>query len=443
MSTKQDRQGARTATDLERKYQFGKTFAELMGIATDARNKADSVESSLRSEIKEQYTTIMRDTEEIILSALESYSKTSDLEEFEKTVQSELKIMADNITAKVTANENKITETEESLEEFKRTSSNELQLLEEEITAKITVNEESIKQVGDDFDKYKKDASTELQLLEDSITAKVTVNEQNITKVGNDLESYKKSAGSEIQQLEDQITANVQSTTDKFTKVEGDIKTVSDDLGEYKTASDAFQQAIEEDVDDAVARITAAEGDIESNMQATIQFQQETESELEVLTDRITMGVKSATDQIVEVSGTLSGVEDEIEEQFYAQESFKQETESELSLLSDQVSMNFQTHTEQITNINGEVQSISENLEKHFEFGTNGLIIKAGEGKMELVLDNDIIRFQKDGQEFGWWDGVNFHTGNIMIDVNERAQFGNFAFVPRSNGSLSFLKVGG
>lgn len=44
---------------------------------------------------------------------------------------------------------------------------------------------------------------------------------------------------------------------------------------------------------------------------------------------------------------------------------------------------------------------------------------------------------------FGSWDGNDFYTGNIVVRLNERAQFGNFAFVPRSDGSLSFLKVGG
>lgn len=407
MSSKQDRQGVRTATDLERKYQFGKTFAELMGIAMDARNKVDSVESSLHSEIKEQYTTIMRDTEQILLKALESYSKTSDLEEFERTVQSELKIMADGITAKVTANEKKITETAESL------------------------------------DKFEKDTATELQVLESSITAKVTANETAITKVGNDLTEYKNTASSQFQVLENAITAQTNNTTQKFNKVEGDIQTVSTNLATYQNSSNAFKQAIEKEVDDAVERITAAEGELANQMTVNSQFKQTTESELGVLTDRITMGVQTATEQIVEVSGALGDVKGELEEQFTAQETFKEKTESDLSLLSDQVSMNFQTHTEQITNINGEVQSVSEHLEKHFEFGTNGLVIKAGEGSMELLLDNDIIHFQKDGQEFGWWDGVNFHTGNVMIEVNERAQFGKFAFVPRSNGSLSFLKVGG
>jgi hypothetical protein len=44
---------------------------------------------------------------------------------------------------------------------------------------------------------------------------------------------------------------------------------------------------------------------------------------------------------------------------------------------------------------------------------------------------------------YGSWDGDNFYTGNLVIRVSERAQLGNFAFVPRSDGSLMFLKVGG
>ena len=73
----------------------------------------------------------------------------------------------------------------------------------------------------------------------------------------------------------------------------------------------------------------------------------------------------------------------------------------------------------------------------------NIILGKSAEGSMVLTLENDLIVFKKNGATFGWWDGVDFHTGNIVVEVNERAQFGNFAFVPRSNGSLSFLKVGG
>lgn len=39
--SKQDRQGVRTPADVERKYKFGERFAEVMGVATDAREAAE------------------------------------------------------------------------------------------------------------------------------------------------------------------------------------------------------------------------------------------------------------------------------------------------------------------------------------------------------------------------------------------------------------------
>lgn len=44
--SKQDRQGVRTAADLEQKYNFGKSFAEVMGIATDAQTAADNAQTA-------------------------------------------------------------------------------------------------------------------------------------------------------------------------------------------------------------------------------------------------------------------------------------------------------------------------------------------------------------------------------------------------------------
>ena len=72
MSVKQDRAYARTAQDIERKYSFGKTFADMLGLINDNRDKVDSVESELRNEITEQSTSLMRNTEEIVMTAKQS-----------------------------------------------------------------------------------------------------------------------------------------------------------------------------------------------------------------------------------------------------------------------------------------------------------------------------------------------------------------------------------
>ena len=47
--SKQDRQGARTVADLERRYSFGKRFSEVIGVATDAREIAEDVNESFEA----------------------------------------------------------------------------------------------------------------------------------------------------------------------------------------------------------------------------------------------------------------------------------------------------------------------------------------------------------------------------------------------------------
>lgn len=209
--SKQDRQGARTPQALEQKYQFGKQFAELMGIALDARESVDSLASTLRSEMLEQVTSITRNTEEILLSALENYSLTEDTAKLEETLKSELSIMAGGIT----------------------------------------------------------------------------------------------------------------------------------------------------------------------------------------------MSFESAVQRLEEADGV---------------------TKSEV-----------------------------EEFKQFFEYTVNGLTIKAGAEDVRLRLQNGIIAFymgvidENDltKNRLGWWNGDDFHTGNIVVEVTKRAQFGNFAFIPRSNGSMDLLKVGG
>lgn len=98
-----------------------------------------------------------------------------------------------------------------------------------------------------------------------------------------------------------------------------------------------------------------------------------------------------------------------------------------------------------IESVEGTFNSFYETFSKYIKFTSDTAItIGSGDSAITLEIDNETgIIFKKNGEQFGWWDGTDFHTGNIVVNVNERAQFGNFAFTPRSDGSLMFLKVGG
>jgi hypothetical protein len=102
LSIKQDRIGARTATDLERKYNFGKTFAEMLGLINDSRDKVDSVESYLGR--TEQSTTLARDMESVVVKATETITK--DIEDInedisELTSSVEMKLDADAVNIEI------------------------------------------------------------------------------------------------------------------------------------------------------------------------------------------------------------------------------------------------------------------------------------------------------------------------------------------------------
>ena len=122
---------------------------------------------------------------------------------------------------------------------------------------------------------------------------------------------------------------------------------------------------------------------------------------------------------------------------------YTKNTESKLTIMSDQINMNFTTVNNSINDANSNTNDRFNKFEKYIRFDENGITIGESGNKLKLVLDNDNITFTKNDQPIGWWDGENFHTGNIVVEVNERAQFGNFAYVPRSDGSIMFLKVSG
>lgn len=124
-------------------------------------------------------------------------------------------------------------------------------------------------------------------------------------------------------------------------------------------------------------------------------------------------------------------------------EEYKETVSTQLQIMADGILMNFKTTTEQITNVDGDIQSKFTEIYKYISFAGGNITLGSGDSEITLTLESNKIVFKKNGLQFGWWDGVDFHTGNIVVEVNEKAQFGNFAFIPRSDGSLMFLKVGG
>lgn len=125
-------------------------------------------------------------------------------------------------------------------------------------------------------------------------------------------------------------------------------------------------------------------------------------------------------------------------------ETYKGTVSSQLELLASELSIKFTETTSSINNLSASTADQFNTIYKNFTFSDSGITIGGSSG-ITLTVDNDQgIIFSKNGEQFGLWDGNYFYTGSIFVRMDERAQFGNFAFVPdKTDGSLRFLKVGG
>lgn len=175
MSEKQDRTYARTAQDIERKYSFGKTFADMLGLINENRDKVDSVESSLRDEIKEQSTTLKRDAEHIVAEA-----------------KREMTVEISNVDDKVTEVDNKVTDVDSRVSEV----TNEVKLKLDADAVSIVVKEEISNGVdrvetssGYVFDEEGLDISKSGEAIKNQLTHKgmyVTNNGNNVLVADKD-----------------------------------------------------------------------------------------------------------------------------------------------------------------------------------------------------------------------------------------------------------------
>lgn len=286
------------------------------------------------------------------------------------------------------------------------------------------------------------DLNTAKQNLED-VTSRVDATEEEVAAAQAAVEVAQAAAD---KAKTDAATA--QSAADKAKSdaaaaqtAANNAKTAADNA---QAAADAAQEAADkaqEDVNALAVRVTTAETDIIQTKES-IKLLATKEEVTETLGSYYTKeeseaAIETKADEITATVATTYVEKDNyLEDQEVVNEKI-----STISQTADSLDIKF---TEKTTETDNEMHTKFSEFYKMISITDNGIRIGGGENALTLLLDNDSgIIFSKNGVPFGWWDGVDFHTGNIVVSVNERAQFGDFAFIPRSSGNLSFLKVKG
>lgn len=114
---------------------------------------------------------------------------------------------------------------------------------------------------------------------------------------------------------------------------------------------------------------------------------------------------------------------------------------TELILTKNKVDLNFTTLNTAITNQGGSTSAKFSEIEKYIRFEDGNIVLGEVGNELILQLENDRISFLQSGADVAYFSNNKLYVtdANILNSL----QIGNFAFTPRSNGNLSFTKVGG
>lgn len=151
------------------------------------------------------------------------------------------------------------------------------------------------------------------------------------------------------------------------------------------------------------------------------------------------------SEQYTSIISTCEDITLKAVEECVTEEEMKTHTEAQLKAYDDVIRVDLKKTTDTANAAEDGLNSFKESFSKHITFNSETAITIGSSGSgITLEIDNEKgIIFKKGDKPFGWWDGTDFHTGNIVVEVQQRAQLGNFAFTPLEDGSLTFSKVGG
>lgn len=157
----------------------------------------------------------------------------------------------------------------------------------------------------------------------------------------------------------------------------------------------------------------------------------------------ITDSIVTTQSELVQTTSSLTGRVTQTETDIGTLETTTSQMSTALQMTPQGVSITFdEINTRQDNNDNRLDREIQQRTSCIDMIG-GAICLNNTSSPMTLTIENDKIAFKKNGITVSEWDSIEdiFKIGNILVDVNKKAQFGRFAFVPYYDDTLSFLKV--
>lgn len=124
----------------------------------------------------------------------------------------------------------------------------------------------------------------------------------------------------------------------------------------------------------------------------------------------------------------------------------KEDTEALVSSVSTEIEQTKNSVEIQFTQFSADIAAVAagadaefEEIKKYIRFVDGQILLGEVGNELELQISNDRISFLQDGAEVAYFSNRKLYVTDTQI--LHSLQLGNFAFMPRANGNLSFKRI--
>ena len=124
----------------------------------------------------------------------------------------------------------------------------------------------------------------------------------------------------------------------------------------------------------------------------------------------------------------------------------KDDTDALVSSVSTQIEQTKDSFEIQFNQFNADLEAVAtgtdaefEEIRKYIRFVDGQILLGEVGNELELKIANDRISFLQDGAEVAYFSNRKLYVTDA--EILHSLQLGNFAFMPRENGNLSFKKI--
>ena len=115
------------------------------------------------------------------------------------------------------------------------------------------------------------------------------------------------------------------------------------------------------------------------------------------------------------------------------------ETKTEIEQTASDVEIRFTTFEAELADVVAGTDAEFEEIKKYIRFSDGKILLGEVGNQLELQISNDRISFLQDNAEVAYFSNRKLYVTDG--EYTNSLQLGNFAYIPRTNGNLSFKKM--